>query len=99
MKPLESGRTVMNQHRIIHKDGSIHWLEVKIIPTLDQKREYLRGSTVYAKMLQKKIKTEKETGGRNKTTAAADNRLLLLLPRKMNGIFWDRNCTTILILL
>ena len=34
---LELGKTVMNQHRIVHRDNSIHWIEVKIIPTLDQK--------------------------------------------------------------
>lgn len=34
---LAAGKTVINQYRIVHKNGSIRWIEGKLIPTLDKK--------------------------------------------------------------
>jgi PAS domain S-box-containing protein len=36
LEDLYAGRQVVNRHRIIHKDGSIRWVENKVIPKLDQ---------------------------------------------------------------
>ncbi len=33
---LKEGKTVTNQYRIIHRDKTVHWIEAKIIPTLNQ---------------------------------------------------------------
>lgn len=39
---LYSGKKVLNQYRIIHKNGSERWLENKVIPTLDEKGTLVR---------------------------------------------------------
>ncbi|MEO5644818.1 MAG: PAS domain-containing protein [Bacteroidia bacterium] len=42
VQTLKKGQQVFNQYRIIHKDGSIHWIENKIIPTLDETGRLIR---------------------------------------------------------
>jgi PAS domain S-box-containing protein len=39
---LKDGRTLTNQYRIIHKNGSTHWIEAKVIPTLDYRGHVVR---------------------------------------------------------
>lgn len=39
---LNKGQQVFNQYRIIHKDGSIRWIENKVIPTLDENGKLIR---------------------------------------------------------
>ncbi|MBO9573069.1 MAG: sensor histidine kinase, partial [Chitinophagaceae bacterium] len=56
---LRSGKTAMNQHRIIHRDGSIRWLEVKLIPTLDKQGSLVRIDGI-CKDVTEKIKLEKK---------------------------------------
>lgn len=56
---LKSGRTVVSQHRIIHKDNSIRWVELKIIPTLDQKMMLTRIDGI-CKDVTEKVKLEKK---------------------------------------
>lgn len=41
-KKLAVGNPLIKQYRIIHKDKSIHWLEVKIIPTVDTNGRIVR---------------------------------------------------------
>ena len=39
---LRNGETVLNQFRIIHADLSLHWVEMKIVPTIDKKGKLTR---------------------------------------------------------
>jgi PAS domain S-box-containing protein len=39
---LRIGRDLRNQYRIIHKDGSIRWIENTVIPTLNNERKLIR---------------------------------------------------------
>lgn len=39
---LHKGRDVNTQYRIKHKDGSIRWIENRIVPTLDEGRRLIR---------------------------------------------------------
>lgn len=58
-KALESGKTITNQHRIIHKDKSIRWIELKLIPTLDHEGSLIRVDGT-SKDITEKIKLEKK---------------------------------------
>lgn len=42
VKALYSGKKVLNQYRIIHKEGSIRWVENKVIPTMDEVGNLIR---------------------------------------------------------
>lgn len=37
LQKLPAGETVIHKHRIIHRTGSIRWVEIKIIPSLNNK--------------------------------------------------------------
>ncbi len=39
---LKKGENVLNQYRIIHKNGSERWIENKVTPTLDEDRHLIR---------------------------------------------------------
>jgi PAS domain S-box-containing protein len=39
---INSGRQVKNQHRIIHRDGSIRWVENSVIPSVDATGRVIR---------------------------------------------------------
>jgi PAS domain S-box-containing protein len=39
---LAKGQQVFNQYRFFHKDGSIRWIENKVIPTLDENGKLVR---------------------------------------------------------
>jgi len=39
---LRIGRDLRNQYRIVHKDGSIRWIENTVVPTLDEERKLIR---------------------------------------------------------
>ncbi|MES2431781.1 MAG: PAS domain-containing protein [Bacteroidota bacterium] len=41
-KKLHDGKTLVSKYRIIHKDGSIRWIEAKVIPTLGDNGEVIR---------------------------------------------------------
>ena len=58
-KALGLGRTITNHHRIIHKDKSIRWIELKLIPTLDQKGALIRVDGT-SKDITEKIRLEKK---------------------------------------
>lgn len=42
MPQLAAGKTTDSEYRIVHKDGSIRWLESKITPTLDEHNKLVR---------------------------------------------------------
>jgi len=42
VQSLYQGKPVLNEYRIIHKDGSIRWIENKIIPALDSDGQLIR---------------------------------------------------------
>ena len=58
-RPLTLGKVVKAQYRIIHKDGSIHWVEHHIIPTMDDNNELLRVDGI-TRDITEKIQAEAE---------------------------------------
>ncbi len=59
LKDLYAGLQIFNRYRIIHKDGSIRWVENKIIPKVDQNGVLYRIDGVTSDITQAK-KTEAE---------------------------------------
>lgn len=53
------GKSVINQYRIIHKNGSIRWIEGKIIPLFDEEKRVIRLDAVSRDITEKKIDEEK----------------------------------------
>src|SRR6185312_1126972 len=56
---LAKGKSLEYQYRIIHKDGSIRWIESKIIPTLDAGGELERIDGIAYDITDKKTAEEK----------------------------------------
>jgi len=54
-KKLAEGNTLIKQYRIIHKNKTVRWLEVKIIPTIDSNGRILRLEGIQTDITQKVI--------------------------------------------
>jgi len=55
---LYQGKQVLNQYRIIHKNGSIRWIDNKVIPTLNQDGQLIRLDGVTSDITEKKSADE-----------------------------------------
>lgn len=59
IETLTKGQQVFNQYRIIHKDGSIRWVENKVIPTLDETGRLVRLDGLTNDITQKRNNAQK----------------------------------------
>ena len=55
----EDGKSVADQFRIIHKNGSIRWVERKIIPQLDEEGKLTRADGIMRDITKRKIAEER----------------------------------------
>lgn len=56
---LHAGKDVFNQYRIVHKNGSIRWIENKVIPTLDETGRLIRIDGITLDITERKKAEEK----------------------------------------
>ncbi len=59
VQTLNKGQQVFNQYRIIHRDGTIRWIENKVIPTLDETGRLVRLDGLTNDITAKRISAQK----------------------------------------
>lgn len=74
LKKLQDGQTAFTRHRIFTKEEEVHWIEMKLIPTLDNDKKLVRidgiSNNITEKIrLEKKLAFEKSTKQQEVTAA------------------------------
>jgi PAS domain S-box-containing protein len=91
LETLRSGQTVFNQYRIIHRDGSIRFIENKVIPTLDPSGQLIRidglSNDVTAKILHDR--ELKESNERYEMVTKATNDAIWDWNLETNELYWS----------
>ncbi len=87
-KKLKSGLTVIQEYRIIHRNGSVRWVELKIFPSLDKNNWLIRVDGTAKEITERKIADEKIKESERRYRLVSENPIL--------GIGWASTQGTVL---
>ncbi len=91
LEDLYKGKKVLNQYRIIHKDGDIRWIENRIIPTLNQAGELERLDGITNEITQRKKSEELLMESEKRYKLVFDNPLVGVTIRSKEGYVLNAN--------